>query len=120
MTDTACIFKCPEYDPAEIEKCLREMLDKFGGAGHLFAGKKTIAVKPNLLKAVHPDAAVTTGWGNFASTDTAGTQAQGLQAFTFAWVRHEGAWRVLQAHFSSQLTGLQRAQRPEAAPPPSR
>jgi uncharacterized protein (TIGR02246 family) len=66
-----------------------------------------------------PDAAVTTGWGNFTSTDTTGTEAQGLQAFTFVWVRQEGTWRVLQAHFSSQLTGMQRPER-SATPPQGR
>jgi hypothetical protein len=58
------------------------------------------------------DAAVTTGWGNFTAVDTAGARARGKQAFTFAWARHEGAWRVIQAHFSSQLVAVE--------PPPGR
>jgi hypothetical protein len=63
------------------------------------------------------DAAVTTGWGNFTAVDTTGATARGKQAFTFAWARHEGAWRVIQAHFSSQLVSLQAPPGRTARPP---
>jgi hypothetical protein len=53
------------------------------------------------------DAAVTTGWGNFTAVDTAGATAHFKQAFTFAWARYEGAWRVIQAHFSSQILAVE-------------
>jgi hypothetical protein len=53
-----------------------------------------------------PDAAVTTGWGNYTATDTLGAQARGTQAFTFAWARRAEGWRVIQAHFSTQLVSI--------------
>jgi len=63
------------------------------------------------------DAAVTTGWGNYTSVDTTGATARGKQAFTFAWARHEGVWRVIQAHFSSQLVSLEAPPGRSARPP---
>ena len=100
----------------------------FGGAGGLVLGAeqlrynisegyKTIRSQQfetmeQRVAVLSSDAAVTTGWGNFTAVDTAGARARGKQAFTFAWARHDGRWRVIQAHFSSQLVAVE--------PPPGR
>jgi uncharacterized protein (TIGR02246 family) len=105
----------------------------FGGAGGLVlsaeqlrfnvsAGYKTIRSQQmetmeQRVAILSSDAAVTTGWGNFTAVDTTGATARGKQAFTFAWARHEGVWRVIQAHFSSQLVSLEAPPGRTARPP---
>lgn len=61
-----------------------------------------------------PDAAVVMGLGGFAATDTLGSRGFGNQAYTFVWARFEGEWRIVQAHFSSALMGVQSAEEVEA------
>ncbi len=56
-----------------------------------------------------PDAAVVTGLGAYAMQDTIGNKALGNQAYTFVWALHEGEWGIVQAHFSSQLAGVEPA-----------
>lgn len=53
-----------------------------------------------------PDAAVVTGIGRFTSTDTLGNRGYGNQAYTFVWMRSGGGWGIVQAHFSSNLAGV--------------
>lgn len=53
-----------------------------------------------------PDAAVVTGTGRFAATDTLGNRGYGSQAYTFVWTRSEERWGIVQAHFSSNLAGV--------------
>ncbi len=49
------------------------------------------------------DAASATGWGNVSATHETGARANSRVAFTFVWGRRGDEWRVIQAHFSSQL-----------------
>ena len=54
-----------------------------------------------------PDAAVVMGLGGFVMTDTIGSRALGNQAFTFVWARANDEWRIVQAHFSSNLMSVE-------------
>jgi hypothetical protein len=42
--------------------------------------------------------------------DTAGNKALGTQAYTFVWALQNGEWGIVQAHFSSQLAGVEPAE----------
>jgi len=55
------------------------------------------------------DAAVVTGMASFTTTDTLGNRAFGSQGYTFVWARSDEGWRILQAHFSSNLAGIETA-----------
>lgn len=117
-------------DPSPVTGYLRDGMDAaFGGAGGMFLSAETfresiaqahramrgyqVDVTEQRVSLLGVDGAVSTGWGNFVASDTAGTRARGVQAFTMAWARTETGWKVVQMHVSSRVSGIERPRNPE-------
>jgi len=60
MTPPVSLCALPDYDPARMEAALAELLAPLGGMGAFVRPGQTVLVKPNLLMAKPPAAAVTT------------------------------------------------------------
>lgn len=54
------VVRCANYEPARVEEALRRALDLLGGIGHYVHPGQRVVLKPNLLRAAPPEAAVTT------------------------------------------------------------
>lgn len=54
------IVRCPDYDPAMTESAVRRAVDLLGGMPAYVQPGDRVLIKPNLLKARPPEAAVTT------------------------------------------------------------
>lgn len=60
MTPNVVIKKCDDYDNEEVYKAIKESVDLLGGIGAFVKKGERILLKPNLLSAKPPEAAVTT------------------------------------------------------------
>ena len=54
------VARCGSYDIGEVRAALIQGIEALGGLDTLLAGRKTVAVKPNLLKCSAPEECVTT------------------------------------------------------------
>lgn len=54
------IVKCTDYDEKEVKESVRKSLDLIGGLGRVIKEGTKVLIKPNLLSAKPPEAAVTT------------------------------------------------------------
>lgn len=54
------ILRCENYDPEKLYTALKQAIDLIGGIEKFVNPKQKVLIKPNLLKAAHPDQAVTT------------------------------------------------------------
>jgi uncharacterized protein (DUF362 family)/Pyruvate/2-oxoacid:ferredoxin oxidoreductase delta subunit len=54
------IVKCPDYDRDRATSAIRQAVDLLGGIGEFVKPGDRVLIKPNLLKAMPPQAAVTT------------------------------------------------------------
>ncbi len=54
------LVRCDGYDPQQVEEALRRVLDLLGGMGRYVRPGMRVALKPNLLRAMPPEAAATT------------------------------------------------------------
>ena len=54
------IEKCPDYDPAAVKDALVRLLEPLGGMGSFVKAGERVLLKPNMLSAKPPEAAVTT------------------------------------------------------------
>lgn len=114
-------------DPSPVTAYLHDddgLNASFGGAGAMFA--TAAAFRDHLAQAhrswrgfqaeagqhrvalLGANGAVTTASGGFVGTDTSGTRARGVQAFTMGWARTADGWKVVQLHFSAQLSSVER------------
>lgn len=57
---TVAITRCPDYDRHTVLNAVRRSLDLLGGLAACIAPGQRVLLKPNLLKASRPEAAVTT------------------------------------------------------------
>ncbi len=83
---------------SELERNLRATYGRLEGQEFEPSGQRVVVLAP--------DAAVVTGIGRFESTDTLGNRGYGNQAYTFVWTRSAERWGIVQAHFSSNFTGV--------------
>jgi uncharacterized protein (DUF362 family) len=60
MSTEVSIVRCPDYDQKIIMSSVRRAVDLVGGIHAFVNSGERILLKPNLLKARPPDAAVTT------------------------------------------------------------
>jgi uncharacterized protein (DUF362 family)/ferredoxin len=62
MTDRPVVaaVRCPDYEPGRVEEALRRALDLLGGMEAYVRPGQRVVLKPNLLRAMPPEAAVTT------------------------------------------------------------
>ena len=61
MTDSkVAIIRCPDYDPVRVREAVAQTIELLGGTEHFAKPGETVLVKPNLLSARPPEAAVTT------------------------------------------------------------
>ncbi len=60
MTETISLIKCAEYDRERTFLAVKKSVDLLGGIGAFIRPGQKVLLKPNLLKASLPDAAVTT------------------------------------------------------------
>jgi uncharacterized protein (DUF362 family)/Pyruvate/2-oxoacid:ferredoxin oxidoreductase delta subunit len=58
MNNTVCVVRCKSYQ--EIEGKVKELLQLLGGIEKFLSPGDRVALKPNLLRAAHPEKAVTT------------------------------------------------------------
>lgn len=54
------LVKCPDYDPARVHDAVRQSVDLLGGMSAFVKPRSRVLVKPNLLMAKPPEAAITT------------------------------------------------------------
>ncbi len=54
------LVRCDDYDPQRVEEALRRAMDLLGGMGRYVRPGQRVALKPNLLRAMAPEAAVST------------------------------------------------------------
>jgi uncharacterized protein (DUF362 family)/Pyruvate/2-oxoacid:ferredoxin oxidoreductase delta subunit len=54
------VVKCPDYGRATVERAVDRLLDLLGGIGPLIPSGAGVLIKPNMLAAHSPEAAVTT------------------------------------------------------------
>ena len=54
------LVRCDDYDPLRVEDALRRAVELLGGMGHCVRPGQRVALKPNLLRAMAPEAAVST------------------------------------------------------------
>jgi len=54
------IARCGSYDPTEVTRAIREVLEPFGGMGSFVRPGQKVLLKPNLLSAKDPERAITT------------------------------------------------------------
>jgi len=54
------LVRCDDYDPQRVEDALRRAMDLLGGMGSYVRPGQRVALKPNLLRAMAPEAAVST------------------------------------------------------------
>ena len=59
MHDVALV-RCADYDAARVEAAVRQAVDLIGGMGSFVHRGEKVIVKPNLLRASRPDAAIVT------------------------------------------------------------
>ncbi|MDD5668607.1 MAG: DUF362 domain-containing protein [Candidatus Omnitrophica bacterium] len=60
MNSTVSLVRCETYNPDRVFKSVKEAFDLIGGISAFIRRGSSVLVKPNLLMAVEPDAAVTT------------------------------------------------------------
>ena len=60
MKSQVSIIKCPDYDPIHVFAAVKTALDLQGGLSNFIRPGSKVLVKPNLLMAKEPDAAITT------------------------------------------------------------
>ena len=54
------LVRCADYDPRRVEEAVRQALDLLGGLAQYIQPGWRVALKPNLLRAMAPEAAVST------------------------------------------------------------
>ncbi len=57
---TVAVVKCETYDPGEVARAVRVVLEPFGGMSAFVHHGQKVLLKPNLLSAKDPDRAITT------------------------------------------------------------
>lgn len=60
MSTNVSIVRCSDYDPDLVYEKIKESVDLLGGMGSFVSPGEKVLIKPNLLKARPPEAAVTT------------------------------------------------------------
>ncbi|MFA4889674.1 MAG: DUF362 domain-containing protein [Candidatus Omnitrophota bacterium] len=60
MKPQIAIVKCPDYNPELVQVKVKQALDSLGGMANFIRPESRVLVKPNLLMAKEPEAAVTT------------------------------------------------------------
>ena len=60
MRTTVSIIKCVDYDPPSVQEAVRRAVDSLGGISAFIPAKSSVLVKPNLLMASPPEAAIVT------------------------------------------------------------
>lgn len=60
MKPTVSIVKCEDYEPARVFRAVKEAVDSLGGMEQFVRPEQKVLLKPNLLSARPPDAAVCT------------------------------------------------------------
>lgn len=60
MKTRVAIVRCPEYQPATVERAVAAAVDLLGGPGRFFAPGERVLLKPNLCSGRSPDEAATT------------------------------------------------------------
>ncbi len=54
------LVRCADYDPQRVEESVRQAIDLLGGLGRYIQPGQRVALKPNLVRAMAPEAAATT------------------------------------------------------------
>jgi uncharacterized protein (DUF362 family)/ferredoxin len=57
---SVALVRCDDYDPQRVEDALRRALDPLGGMARFVPPGSRVVLKPNLLRAMPPEAGVTT------------------------------------------------------------
>ena len=60
MNPDVVIVKCPDYIQSHVDEAVDKILDLLGGIDKFVQKNDTVLIKPNLLRAATPEAAVTT------------------------------------------------------------
>ena len=60
MKSQVSLIRCPDYDPAKVFAAVKKALDLQGGIANFIPPGSKVLVKPNLLMAKEPEAAITT------------------------------------------------------------
>lgn len=60
MISKISVLKCPDYRPDNVERVVRESIDKLGGIAAFIKPGSRVLLKPNLLMPIEPEKAITT------------------------------------------------------------